>query len=71
MLPTAKSVAKMVQKKRKVEQNIPAIPRDNEFDVPPEYSNTLDGLPFLVVDESVAGSGRLLGFYSPTGLSMI
>ena len=71
LLPTAKSVAKMVQKKRKVEQKIPAIPRDYEFDVPSEYSNTLDGLPFLVVDESVAGSGRLLGVLSPTGLSMI
>ena len=71
-VPSPKAISRMVQKERNVVQKMPPIPSRFEFEVPPDFSNTLDGLQFLIMDSTVPGrDGRVLGFSSPTGISLM
>ena len=56
-LPNMRSMARLIQKKRKSSLNMPALPVSwEEMEVPDEYKFTQDGEDFLVLDEVVPGT---------------
>ena len=72
LLPTYKAVQHKVYAKRKTDNNFPPVPKDWEFEIPPEFKVTLDGLPFCIADRIIPGrSGRVLGFSSPSGIALM
>ena len=72
LLPTSKAVARMVQKQRQNVQKFPQLPTTFDFPMPLEFTTTMDGLQYLILDEQVpARVTRVLGFCSPTGITMI
>ena len=58
-LPNMRSMARLIQKKRKSSLNMPALPVSwEEMVVPDEYTITTDGEDFLVLDEVVPGTNK-------------
>ena len=72
LVPTQKAIQQKIYAKRKSGNNYPPIPKDWEFEIPPEFKVTLDGLPFMIADQFIPGrSGRVLGFSSPFGIALM
>ena len=56
-LPNQRSMARLIQKKRKAELGMPSLPSSwEEMTVPDEYNTTQDGGDFLILDEYVPGT---------------
>ena len=72
LIPSQKAIQQKIYSKRKKDNNFPSIPKDWEFEIPPEFKVTLDGLPFMIADHTIPGrSGRVLGFSSPSGIALM
>ncbi|CAF2396034.1 unnamed protein product [Rotaria sp. Silwood2] len=65
ILPTNPFVAKARQKV------IPLLPQSCVFDIPSDYTTTIDGKRFLLADESLARRDRLLMFSSDRQLDLL
>ena len=71
-LPTSSTMAKKIQYERRKSLKLPPVPKDWNFDIPPEFRNTADGLEFMIGDSEIPGRpGRVLSFCSPTGKSLL
>ena len=72
-LPNQRSMARLIQKKRKAELGMPSLPSSwEEMTVPDEYYTTQDGGDFLILDEYVPGTlKKVWGWASDSGISVL
>ena len=72
-LPNMRAMARSMQLKRKGILNAPSIPKEwEEMIVPEQYSTTLDGEHFLILDQAVPGKSiKVWGWASNTGISIM
>ena len=72
-LPKQKSLARELQKKRKLVQNCPPVPKEwEEMVLPDHIKETIDGQNFLILDTVIPGKDdKILGFASPTQLQVM
>ena len=72
-LPNQRSMARLIQKKRKSVLDMPSLPISwEEMTVPEEYTITQDGEDFLVLDEVVPGTTKKVwGWASANGVSVL
>lgn len=73
-LPRPKTLAKSIQRKRKLEMNCPALPRSMaDVEVPDSMKKTSDGKQFLLLDTNIDGKEDklIIGFASPTMLQVL
>ena len=72
-LPNQRSMARLIQKKRKAELGMPSLPSSwEEMTVPDEYTITQDGEDFLILDEVVPGTlKKVWGWASASGVSVL
>ena len=72
-IPKYKTLAKSIQRKRKLELDCPAIPKSwHEMKVPEQMKVTVDNEPFLIMEERIAGKDEVVwGFASSYGLDLM
>ena len=72
-IPKYNSITKQVQRKRKLELDCPALPKEwKEMIIPDTMKTTCDNLPFVILEEKITNSEAVIwGFSSPSGLDIM
>ena len=71
-VPKYNTIAKMVQRKRKLELSCPKLPKEwKDMIIPDSMKTTCDNLPFVILDERIGNEDDdkvIWGFSSPSGM---